>query len=98
MRPRHILIPTLLTFGFAAAAIAAGPTPQTMQQSPAGAGAGSLFPNDQPAPPYAVSGANNEQAGLTKGSEPNAGHTGLNGSGGTSNGWPPVQYNGSAAR
>lgn len=82
MRHHASWIIVALATGLALPALAAGPTPQTVQKSAPNNAAG-LFPHTQQAPPYAVSGANNEQAGLAHGSEPNAGSTGLNGSGGT---------------
>jgi hypothetical protein len=81
-----------LAAGLAVPALAAGPTPQTVQKNSPNT-AGNLFPKNQPVPPYAVSGANNEQGGVGNGhAEPNAGATGLNGSGGTGNGWAAPAY------
>ncbi|HEY6433500.1 MAG TPA: hypothetical protein VIZ17_16085 [Acetobacteraceae bacterium] len=85
MRPHAPWIIVVLATGLVLPALAAGPTPQTVQKSAPNNAAG-LFPHTQQAPPYAVSGANNEQAGMTHGSEPNAGATGFNGSGGAGNG------------
>ena len=98
MRNAKLWAAALVAAGFAAApALAAGPTPETVQKSHPNPTKG-LFPNNQPVPPYGVAGANNEQAGLTKGSEPNAGHTGLNGSGGSGTGWTAPETSGSKAQ
>lgn len=85
MRQHAAWIVVALGTGLALPALAAGPTPETVQKSAPNTTAG-LFPHTNQTPPYAVSGANNEQAGMTHGSEPNAGAVGLNGSGGTGNG------------
>jgi hypothetical protein len=93
MRNTTLWLPVLLAGSLVAGpAMAAGPTPQTVQKdNPNGSTAG-LFPKNQPAQHYSVSGANNEQAGMTAhGYEPNAGATGLNGSAGASNGWSGSQ-------
>jgi hypothetical protein len=80
--------------------LAAGPAPQTVQKNnPPGNGTGNLFPHNQPVPPYSVAGANGEQAGHGLGRpEPNAGATGINGSGGTGSGWAAPAYNNSSTQ
>ena len=99
MRNGRLCITAALAAGLALPALAAGPTPQTVQKNGPNT-TGKLFPKNQPVPPYAVSGANNEQGGVGNGhAEPNAGATGLNGSAGTGTGWTaPAYKNGSTQR
>ncbi|HSU05027.1 MAG TPA: hypothetical protein VLI93_05610 [Acetobacteraceae bacterium] len=99
MRNGRLWITAAFITGLTLPALAAGPTPETVQKNGSNS-TGSLFPKNQPVPPFAVSGANNEQGGVGNGhAEPNAGATGLNGSGGSSTGWAaPAYKNGSVQR
>lgn len=71
------------------AMMAAGPAvaaPSSQQNEQANR---SVFTPNEPVKPYAVQGGGNETAGAAGHTSyaPNAGQTGLNGSGGTSSGW-----------
>jgi hypothetical protein len=91
MRGVGIAVATIAMLAASGAAWAqTQPTQPSRQPQTKGSG---LFPGDHPIPQYATS-ANGANASLQNRStaSPNAGSTGLNGSGGTGYGWKPPAY------